>query len=581
MRVISTILAAALVFSAAGCAAIQDWVGREEAPSAPSAPLPPPPPSMYGAARDFPAFAHAPLTPQALMAHVGRLASDEFEGRAPATRGETLTIDYISRAFAAAGLAPGAPGQNGAAASWVQEVPISIAEVTDNPTLRLGQNVYAYGSDFVAWTKRIQPHVALHSAALVFVGYGVVAPENNWNDYAGVDMRGKIAVILINDPDFDTGDNRGFGGRAMTYYGRWTYKLEEAARQGAAGALIVHEDAAAAYPWAVVQSSWTGPQHDLVRADGGASRVLVEGWIQNRIAQELFAGAGLDLAVERARARQRGFTPVSLNATGSIVLTTRIETSLSRNVIGVLRGRERPQEAVLYGAHWDHLGRCTPVDGDDICNGALDNATGVAGLIELARRFASEGRLERSLAFIAFTAEESGLLGSAYYAEHPAFAPAQTAAMINMDGLSVVGPARDMIVVGYGQTDLDQLLAQAAAGQERTITPEAFPERGYFYRSDHFNLARIGVPVLYASSGLDLYAGGIERGRALSDAYTAGRYHKPADEITPDWDMTGAMRDLQLLHAVGRQVADSAAWPSWRADSEFRAVRDASRSRSP
>jgi Zn-dependent M28 family amino/carboxypeptidase len=504
------------------------------------------------------------------MAHVAVLSSDEFEGRSPGTRGEELTVDYISRAFADVGLEPGADG------GWVQEVPLATAEVVNNPTLRIGTNEYAYGTDFVAWTKRQNaPTISLDNAELVFVGYGVTAPENQWDDYAGVDVRGKIVVILINDPDFDTADNRGFGGRAMTYYGRWTYKYEEAARRGAAGALIVHEEAAAAYPWAVVQSSWTGPQHDLARDDLGAHRVEVEGWITNRVARDLFARAGLDFDAERGRAQNRGFTPVSLRQTASITLETHIERHMSRNVVGVLPGRERPQEAVLYGAHWDHLGRCTPVDGDDICNGARDNATGIAGLIELARRHAADGAPERSIGFIAFTAEESGLLGSQYYAEHPVFAPRDTAAMINMDGLNTVGPTRDMSVVGHGQSNLDQILIEVARGQGRAVNPEAYPERGGFYRSDHFNFARIGVPALYAGAGNDLVEGGVERSRALGEAYIANRYHKPDDEITPDWNMSGATQDLEALYAVGRTVADSDQWPQWSETSEFRAARTA------
>ncbi len=512
----------------------------------------------------------APLTPQALLPHIEVLASDAFEGRSPGTRGEELTIQYITQQFYAAGLQPGVNG------GWVQDVPLATAEVTNNPTLTIGENAYAYGADFVAWTKRQnEPRLSLENAELVFVGYGVTAPENNWDDWGDIDVRGKIVVILINDPDFDTGEDLGFGGRRMTYYGRWTYKFEEAARRGAAGALIVHEDQAAAYPWAVVNSSWTGPQHDLVRPNGGSDRIAVEGWITNQVARDLFARAELDFDAERRRAQSRDFTPISLNQRASITLETRIERHASRNVVGVLPGRERPNEAVLYGAHWDHLGRCTPVDGDDICNGALDNASGIAGLIELARQYRADGPTERSVAFIAFTAEESGLLGSQYYAENPTFAARDIAAMINMDGLSVAGPAYDVTIVGYGQNDLQDRLAEAAHAQDRRIAPEAFPERGSFYRSDHFNLARIGVPVLYAGGGTNLVDGGPERARALSEAYIAHRYHKPDDEIQPDWDLTGAEQDLRLLYAVGRGVADSDAWPQWSETSEFRAARTA------
>lgn len=563
--------------ASAGCSSLggffaaDDWSAHGPMPSGP-------PPSLTAAQREFPAFRNAPLTPPALLAHVSTLASDQFEGRAPATAGEDLTISYISRAFASLGLQPGVPGQGGAAASYLQEVPIVTATLINRPTLQIGTDAYQYETDFVAWTKRQQDIIELHDAELVFVGYGIVSPELGWNDYAGLDLAGKIAVILVNDPDFETGDNRGFGGRAMTYYGRWTYKFEEAARHGAAGALIIHEDAAAAYGWPVVVSSWTGPQHALVSAEPGADHVEVEGWIQNSVARRLFSQAGLDFDAEKARAQRPDFTPVSLGQTASIDLVTQFNVSMSHNVIGVLPGQDRPQEAVVYGAHWDHLGHCAPVDGDDICNGALDNASGVAGLIELARRFTgSSARVQRSVVFAAFTGEESGLLGSEYYAEHPTFTPADIAAMINMDGLSIGGISREINVIGYGQDGLQDMLATAAAAQGRAIARDPFPERGSFYRSDQLNFARIGVPVLYTSAGLDLFDGGVERGRSLANAYLTQRYHKPDDEVTSDWDMTGAMRDLQLLYNVGRGVADSDNWPQWSPSSEFRTVREASR----
>jgi len=537
--------------------------------------------SFAPSARAPVAFSSPPLSPPALMAHIETLSSDAFEGRAPATPGEQLTIDYISNAFAAAGLQPGARDAQGAL-SWFQDVPIVTATLTNAPSLtvngRDGARAYAFGEQEIVWTKRLEPRVAIENADLVFVGYGVVSPELGWNDYAGLDMAGKIAVILINDPDFDTGDDRGFRGRAMTYYGRWVYKFEEAARQGAAGALIIHQTQPAAYPWAVVQSSWSGEQVALPPNPALPNPVAVEGWVTETVARELFQRAGLDFDAERMRAQRPTFTPVRLgDLKASMTLETSIDHTSSRNVVGVLHGREAAVEAVLYTAHWDHLGRCPAVDGDDICNGAADNATGVAGLIELARRFANDGRVRRSIGFVAFTAEESGLLGSAYYAGHPGFAPANIAAAINMDGLNTVGPARDVVVVGYGQTDLQDTLARFAQGQSRTVIPEAFPERGSFYRSDHFNLAKIGVPVLYANSGLDLVDGGVERGRARSDEYVAQRYHKPADEIQPDWDLTGAARDLQLLHDVGREIAMGAAWPAWSQTSEFRSIREDSK----
>ncbi|MDX2274784.1 MAG: M28 family metallopeptidase [Hyphomonadaceae bacterium] len=574
-----TAVAAALLAgtASAGCSSVggffapDDWSARGPMPSGPA-------PSLTAAQGEFPAFRSAPLTPPALLSHISTLSSDQFGGRAPGTAGEDLTISYISRAFAALGLQPGVPGRDGVAPSYLQEVPIVTATLINQPVLQVGADAFQYGADFVAWTRRGQEVLELRDAELVFVGYGVVSPELGWNDYAGADLTGKIAVILVNDPDFETGDNRGFSGRAMTYFGRWTYKIEEAARHGAAGVLLIHEDAAAGYGWPVVVSSWSGPQHDLVRADGGASNVAVEGWIQNAVARRLFAQAGLDFDAEKRRAQRPDFSAVPLNQTASIDLVTQFTMTMSHNVVGVLPGAERPQETVVYGAHWDHLGQCPPVNGDDICNGAQDNASGVAGLIELARRFAStSARPQRSVAFIAFTAEESGLLGSAYYAEHPIFAPADTAAMINMDGLSNRGIAREIAVVGYGQTDLQDLLVTAATAQGRTVAREPYPERGSYYRSDQLNFARIGVPVLYTSPGLDLFDGGVERGRALASTFLTERYHKPDDELTSDWDMSGAMRDLQLLYTVGRQVAEGSTWPQWSPNSEFRAIREASR----
>lgn len=531
-----------------------------------------PPPAMS-------AFAQPPLSAGAIMEHVRVLSSDEFEGRLPGTRGEALTLDYIERAFAAIGLQPGVVAPNGMV-GWRQAVPIVTARVTNNPTLDVtgpdGVRSYTFGAQHVVWTKHMEPATHIANAEMVFVGYGVVAPERGWNDYAGVDMRGRIAVILVNDPDFETGDDRGFGGRAMTYYGRWTYKFEEAARQGAAGAIIIHETAPAAYPWAVVQNSNGGPKLDIVRPDRGMSRVAIEGWISTPTAADIFQRANLDFAALKARAQQRGFTPVPMGMQLSVSLETQLTEQQSYNVVGVLPGRSRAGETVLYSAHWDHLGRCPPTNGDDICNGALDNATGTAGLIELARRFANEGRADRSIAFVAFTAEEQGLLGSEYYAANPVFPPERTVGGINMDGLNIYGAARNMMVVGYGKNSMEDLLRTAAAAQGRVVQPEAFPERGSFYRSDHFNLARIGIPVLYAGGGTDLVNGGEARGRALQDAYIAERYHKPDDEITPDWDITGGVQDLQLFYEVGRTLAYGSAWPVWRPEAEFAAAREQS-----
>lgn len=530
-----------------------------------------------GGQSDVPAFGHPPMSPEAILGHVNVLASDEFEGRAPDSPGEERTIAYLQRAFEAAGLEPGARGADGRPA-WTQEVPLSESEVQGSPVLTItgadGARPYAYRTHFVAGTRRFTDSINVANAPLVFVGYGVVAPERNWNDYAGIDMRGKIAVILINDPDFELGTDGGFGGRAMTYYGRWTYKYEEAARQGAAGALIIHETAPASYGWATVQSSWTGPQFDVVRADGGMSRTEFEGWITTDVGRELFDRAGLDFAALKASAQRPGFTPVAMgNLTGSLQLQNQISQSRSANFIALLPGTERADEAIVYSAHWDHLGRCDAVDGDDICNGALDNATGTAGLIEIARQFVAQGASERSVVFAAVAAEEQGLLGSMYYADHPTFEPRNMVANINMDGLAIYGRAHDFGIVGYGKSEMDDIATEAAQAQGRRVTPDQMPERGGFFRSDQFHFARIGVPVLYGGSGMDLVEGGEARGRAMREAYTAHHYHQPSDEVSPDWDLSGGAQDLELFYAVGRRLADGEEWPRWRPDAEFRAAR--------
>lgn len=537
----------------------------------------PAPPAQH----EIAAFNSPALSADALLAHVNVLASDEFEGRAPGTEGERLTVEYLQRAYEAAGLEPGVTLPDGTR-SWVQETQLNSATLTNVPTLTIsgrdGAREYAYATQFSAWTRRLDPTVDIENAPLVFVGYGVNAPELGWNDYAGVDVRGKIVVMLINDPDFETGDDRGFGGRAMTYYGRWTYKFEEAGRQGAAGAIIIHETAPAAYPWAVIQSATGSARWDVVRADRGANRAGFEGWVTNEVARETFRRAGLDFDRLKARAQTRGFRAVAMGRlTGSLELQTRVETRTTNNVVGILRGSERPDETILYTAHWDHLGRCPPINGDNICNGALDNATGTAGLVELARRFSAEGRPQRSVAFIALTAEEQGLLGALYYQQHPLYAPRNTVAAINMDGLANFGRTHDMEIVGYGKSEMDDLITQALQTQGRRVAPDSSPEAGYFYRSDHLHFAQLGIPVLYTSNGIDMVEGGVERGTALNTAYVANNYHKPSDEVTPDWDMSGGAEDLEALYAVGRRLADGDEWPQWRANAEFRAAREQSR----
>jgi Zn-dependent M28 family amino/carboxypeptidase len=523
-------------------------------------------------------FAGPPLSAASLLDDIRTLSADEFEGRAPGTHGEELTIAYLESAFAAAGLQPGVTLPDGTR-SWTQEVPLTAATLTNSPTLTLtgrdGARTYEYGAQFSAWTRRLDPTVDITNAPLVFVGYGVNAPELGWNDYAGVDVRGKIVVMLINDPDFETGDDRGFGGRAMTIYGRWPWKFEEAGRQGAAGAIIIHETAGASYPWAVIQSS-TGPRPrwDVVRADRGASRTGFEGWITTEVAMETFRRAGLDFNQLKHRAQRRGFRAVPMGTLrGSLHLETSAETRITHNVIGVLPGRVRPNETIIYSAHWDHLGRCPAIDGDDICNGALDNASGTAGLVELARQFVAQGAGERTVAFAAWTSEEQGLLGALYYSQHPVFAPRDTVANINMDGINNFGRTHDIEIVGIGKSEMDDLALRAAQAQGRRIEPDSDPQAGYFYRSDQLHLAQLGIPVLYTSNGTDMLEGGVERGRAINEDYVAHNYHKPSDEVTDAWDMSGGVEDLQLLYAVGRGLADNNAWPQWRANAEFRAAR--------
>lgn len=504
------------------------------------------------------------------------LSSDTFEGRAPTTPGEDKTIGYVAGRFAAAGLQPANKG------SWFQDVP--MVRMTVNPATSMkvtGGKApldLAYKSDLVINSYRIVPKTEINDSELVFVGYGINAPEKGWNDYKGVDVKGKTVVILVNDPDYEAKDLKGpFGGRAMTYYGRWTYKYEEAARQGAAAAIIVHDTYPAAYPWGVVVSSWTGAQIHMDAADGHMNETQANGWISNEAAQKLMASAGKDLAQLSAAAKKKGFKAVPLGLKVSLSFETDIKHLVSKNVVGVLPGTARPDEYVLYSAHWDHLGICEPVNGDNICNGALDNATGTAGLVALAEAHAKAGAAARSLVFLAVTAEESGLLGSEYYAANPVFPLAKTVGGINMDGLNVAGRTKDVTVIGGGKSELEPMLDQFAKAQGRRVEPEPSPEKGSFYRSDHFSLAKLGVPMLYFDSGEDFVNGGKTAGAAAADDYTTNRYHKPQDEYREDWVWDGAVEDLSLNYQIGRALADGNTWPNWYPTAEFRAARDKSR----
>jgi Zn-dependent M28 family amino/carboxypeptidase len=500
------------------------------------------------------------------------LSLDEFEGRAPGTPGEDKTLAYVVGQFERAGLRPGNHG------SWFQDVPLVEITASGHEPLRIAGKSYAQGSEWVGVTYRETPRIDLDDSEIVFVGYGINAPEKGWNDYAGIDMHGKTALILVNDPDWQQAGLEGtFNGRAMTYYGRWTYKFEEAARQGAAAALNVHDTAPASYGWNTVESSWTGPQAYARRADGGASQTQVNGWVQKPVAEAIARAAGKDLAQLVAAASQPGFHAVPLGVTASTGFDNAIRRFDSKNVIGVLPGSERPDEYVLHTAHWDHLGRCTPnAAGDDICNGAIDNATGVAALVGLAEAYTMAGPSPRTLVFLAVTAEESGLLGSEYYGANPVFPLAQTVGGLNIDAMSLAGPARDVTVVGGGKSELDAYLADALAEVGRSQTPDSSPEAGYYYRSDHFSLAKRGVPMFYIDSGQDLIDGGRAAGAAWEQAYRDKAYHQPDDEYDPSWNWAGVVDDLWVFYRLGRTLAETRDWPNWYPQDEFRRIRDTS-----
>jgi Zn-dependent M28 family amino/carboxypeptidase len=524
-----------------------------------------------------PAFADGPdLSTQTLQEVTRTLSSDTFEGRAPTTPAEDKTIGYMVGRFAAAGLQPGNKGE------WFQKVP--LVEMNADATMHLdiagGKTPLSFGykTDMVATSYRVTSQTDIKNSDIVFVGFGINAPERGWNDYAGVDVKGKTVIILVNDPDYETKGLKGpFEGRAMTYYGRWTYKFEEAARQGAAAAFIVHDTFPAAYPWDVVVSSWTGPQLGLDAANNHMDQTQANGWITGEAAQKLMASSGQDLTKLVASAKKKGFKAVPLGTKANLAFKNSIKRQASNNVVGILPGKTHPDEYILYSAHWDHLGRCEPVKGDDICNGAVDNASGSAGLVALAEAHAKAGAADRSIVFLSVTAEESGLLGSAYYGANPVFPLSQTVAGINMDGLNVTGRTKDVTVIGAGKSELEPMLDTYAKAQGRSVTLEATPEKGSFFRSDHFSLAKYGVPFIYFDSGEDLVSGSVAAGHAAAEDYTTNRYHKPQDEYRVDWDWSGAIEDLTLNYQIGRSLAEGSDWPNWYKRAEFRSIRDKSR----
>jgi len=528
------------------------------------------PAAALAAASPEPAF-----SPERISRDIKILSSDGFEGRGPATVGEVKTVAYIIGQMTAAGLRPGGTIVKGNLRQWTQDVPLLKSDIVGKPTVSIGGTALTQGNEIAIRAPMTgQKTVDIANAPLVFVGYGVKAPERHWDDFKGVDLRGKIMVVLVNDPDYETGKGD-FGGKAMTYYGRWTYKYEEGARQGAAGVLVIHETGPASYGWATVKNSNTNTQFDIVRKNPSASHTAMEAWIQRDLAVKLFQESGLDFEALKKEAQTRDFKPVTLKATLSAHYAAETDRIVSHNVLGRLPGAKHPNETVMYTAHWDHLGVGQPdATGDRIYHGAVDNGTGIAELLELARAFGHAPRTDRSMVFMAVTAEEKGLLGSEYYAANPVYPLATTAGVINMDALSVAGPARDFTISGTARLGLlDELIAEGRK-HGLTYTPDPRVEAGGFYRSDHFSMAKRGVPAISFGSGRDLVKGGVARGNQIAEDYTRDRYHQPADKWSADWDLTGMTQYAGLLYDLGRDLANSRNWPDWSADSEFRAERD-------
>jgi Zn-dependent M28 family amino/carboxypeptidase len=512
-----------------------------------------------------------------LMAHIRTLSSNEFQGRGPGTKGEELSLAYIQKQFRDMGLEPGNPD-----GSYLQAVPLVGIRPDPNMTLTFSGHEktiqLAFEKDFVAHTRRMVDSVHL-DADMIFVGYGVQAPEYKWDDFKGVDVKGKVIVVLINDPPVP--DEKMFGGKAMTYYGRWTYKYEKAAELGAAGCLIVHETEPAGYPWEVVRDSWSGESFNLVALDKNMHRAAVEGWITHEQAQALFHAAGLDFETEKNRAVSAEFHPVPLGMKAILDIQNTMRTIQSHNVIAKRTGSDPAlkNQYVIYSAHWDHFGIGPEVNGDKIYHGALDNASGTAALLEIARAYSPSNlpnAPKRTILFLSVTAEEQGLLGSEYYAEHPLYPVSRTAADINMDGMDVWGRTRDITEIGKGKSTLDEVVADVAAEQGRIIRDDPEPEKGYYYRSDHFSFAKVGIPAFDPEAGIDFIGKPPGFGIKKRQEFTANDYHKPSDVIKPDWDLSGAVQDCQLYFLVGLRVANAAKMPEWKDHAEFKAIREAS-----
>lgn len=511
-----------------------------------------------------------------LKKHIAVLASDEFMGRKPFTEGETKTVAYLQEQFKQMGLEPG----NGE--SFIQEVPMANILATAAPSMQVKSakgtfNLKAF-DDYIIWTDKTDSSISLSNAELVFAGYGVVAPEYNWNDYAGLDVKGKVVMVMVNDPGFWIGDTTLFKGKAMTYYGRWTYKFEEAARQGAKGCLIIHNTAAASYPFSVQQNSFNTTRLKLDNRGKNIPNCDVIGWVPEKISHQLFAAAGYDSSL-LVKANQVGFKAVPLGLQLSTTMNVKANFNKSSNVVAKITGSKRPDEVIIYTAHWDHLGIGRPDQiGDSIYNGALDNASGTAGLLEMARVFKKmKAKPERTIVFLAVTAEEQGLLGSAYYAENPIYPVNKTVANINMDGLNRFDPTKDMVVVGQGQSELEDYLKEAIEKTGGYLSFDTHTEAGYYYRSDHFNFAKVGIPALFANNGVDVIGKGKEYGEKLENDYTSKNYHQPSDNYdAKNWTGNGAINDLKLLFTIGRRMSFETNFPKWKDGSEFKLIREKS-----
>lgn len=514
------------------------------------------------------------FTIQGLEEKIKTLSSDEFLGRKPFTDGETKTLEYLQAEYKRIGLEPG----NGT--SFLQEVPLMEITTVADPMMSVegpkGSIELKGLDDYVIWTQNPQG-TSLDKAELVFAGYGIVAPEYNWNDYEGLDVKGKVVMVFVNDPGFGTNDSTFFKGNTMTYYGRWTYKFEEAARQGAKGCLVIHDDVPASYGFWVVQNSWNTSKLYLDSRGKEKNKCDVEGWISLPATKRLFEAVGLDYTTKLADAHKPGFKGESLNLKASTTLNAATKYNKSYNVAGKIKGSERPDEVIIYSAHWDHLGIGKPdEEGDSIYNGAVDNASGTAGMLEIAKAFSSlKTKPERTIVFLAVTAEEQGLLGSEHYAEYPIYPKEKTVANINIDGVNAKGKMKDIALVGLNQSVLEDYLREECRKVNRYAAPDPNPEAGYYFRSDHFNFAKIGIPSLYTHSGVDHVEKGKDYGMQLSEEYRAKQYHKPADEYDPSqWNLESSLDDLKLLFNVGKRIAFDESWPQWKEGSEFKAIRE-------